>query len=102
MSTVLFSRRAVLSTLFVLISGLSAPAAQPAGHASGASLASASAGDLGMVASGATEDTLRACLSRIPKDARMGQRMIAERSCYRDESDRHAIQAVPNLKYVSQ
>src|ERR1043165_7612961 len=102
MTPLLFRRRGVLCTLFALICGLSAPAARPADHSPGASIASASAGDLGMVASGAVEDTLRACLSRIPRDASIGQRMIAERSCYRDETDRNVIQAVPNAEYVSQ
>jgi hypothetical protein len=40
------------------------------------------------VAAGATEDSLQACLARIPKDATVGQRMIAEQSCRRDESER--------------
>jgi hypothetical protein len=40
------------------------------------------------VAAGATEDSLQACLARIPKDATVGQRMIAEQGCRRDEADR--------------
>jgi hypothetical protein len=102
MTLVLVRRRRVLCTLFALIFGLSASAAQPADHPSGSSIASISPAELGMVASGAVEDTLRACLSRIPRDASIGQRMIAERSCYRDETDRNVIQAVPNAEYVSQ
>lgn len=39
-------------------------------------------------AAGAASDTLKACLARIPKDASVGQRMIAERSCERDQADR--------------
>lgn len=45
------------------------------------------------LAAGATEDSLQACLSRIPKDATVGQRMIAEQSCRRDEGDRKPFQA---------
>lgn len=45
------------------------------------------------LAAGATEDSLQACLSRIPKDATAGQRMIAEQSCRRDEGDRKPFQA---------
>lgn len=44
---------------------------------------------------GSVEDSLKACLARIPKDASAGQRMFAEESCQRDEQNRKAIQAVP-------
>ncbi len=47
------------------------------------------------VSSGTQGDTLEACLARIPGDASAGQRMIAERSCQRDEDNRAAIMAVP-------
>ena len=47
------------------------------------------------VASGAVEDTLPICLTRIPQGATPGQRMIAEQSCQRDESDRASMRAVP-------
>jgi len=45
------------------------------------------------VASGASEDSLQACLKRIPKDATVGQRLIAEQSCRRDEGERKPFQA---------
>ncbi|MBI5853812.1 MAG: hypothetical protein HZB35_00965 [Nitrospirae bacterium] len=48
-----------------------------------------------LVASGAVEDSLLACLARIPKDASAGQRMMAEQSCKRDEGTREVAQAVP-------
>lgn len=50
---------------------------------------------LGIVASGAVEDTREACVARIPKDATSGQRMIAEQSCKRDQESRQPIQDVP-------
>ena len=40
------------------------------------------------VAAGIEEDTLDTCLSRIPKDATAGQRMLAEQTCRRDFSVR--------------
>lgn len=40
------------------------------------------------VAAGALDDSLQACLARIPKDATAGQRMLAEQSCRRAEADR--------------
>ncbi len=45
------------------------------------------------IASGASEDSLQACLTRIPKDATAGQRLIAEQSCRRDDGERKPFQA---------
>ena len=50
------------------------------------------------IAAGASEDTLRACMARIPKDASIGQLMIAEQGCWRDENDRNPIQSVPGAR----
>ena len=46
-------------------------------------------------AAGAVEDTLQACMTRIPKDASLGQRLIAERTCARDDNDRKPFQSAP-------
>lgn len=46
-------------------------------------------------ATGTSDDSLAACMARIPEDASAGQRMFAEESCRRDEAGRKAIQAVP-------
>ncbi len=51
-------------------------------------------------AAGVVKDTLKACMGRIPKDASIGQRMIAEQSCWRDESDRKPLQAVPGARNI--
>lgn len=40
------------------------------------------------VASGSVEDTLDACMARIPKDATAGQKMLADQSCSRDQAGR--------------
>lgn len=45
------------------------------------------------VAVGSVEDSLKACLARIPKGATAGQRMLAEQSCKRDENERKPFQA---------
>ena len=50
------------------------------------------------IAAGAAEDTLRACRARIPKDASIGQLMIAEQGCWRDENDRKPVEAVPGAR----
>ena len=47
-------------------------------------------------AAGSVEDTLRACMTRIPKDASLGQRLVAERTCTRDDSDRKSFQNAPS------
>ena len=52
------------------------------------------------IAAGAVEDTLKACMARIPKDASIGQRMIAEQGCGRDESDRKPFLAVPGSRSI--
>lgn len=52
------------------------------------------------IAAGAVEDTLKACMARIPRDASIGQRMIAEKSCGRDESDRKPFQAVLGARSI--
>lgn len=52
------------------------------------------------MAAGSVKDTLQACMARIPKDASIGQRMIAEQSCGRDESDREPVQAVPGAHTI--
>ena len=50
------------------------------------------------ISAGAAEDSLQACRSRIPKDASIGQLMIAEQGCWRDENDRKPVEAVPGAR----
>ena len=52
------------------------------------------------IAAGAVEDTWKACMARIPKDTSIGQRMIAEQSCGRDERDRKPFLAVPGSQSI--
>lgn len=49
---------------------------------------SSSTKNIDRIAAGAVEDSLNACLARIPKDASSGQRMLAEESCRRDQAAR--------------
>jgi hypothetical protein len=53
--------------------------------------------DSGAIASGAGEDTLKACLTRIPEDASVGQRMLAERGCQREDETRPDNYSKPHL-----
>jgi hypothetical protein len=54
-------------------------------------------GELGVMASGAAEDTLKACMARIPQIASAGQRMLAEQSCAGEEDTRKATQSAPKF-----
>ncbi|MBH0206699.1 MAG: hypothetical protein HP498_12970 [Nitrospira sp.] len=50
-----------------------------------------------MPASGAAEDTLKACMARIPGVASAGQRMLAEQTCAGEEETRKAIRSAPKF-----
>ena len=95
MKTDRFIRHMVMVVALALTAWLPALPAQAADQLSGETISSASMGERGVVAAGSVEDTLKACLARIPKDASAGQRMMAEQSCDRDEDTRKPIQAVP-------
>ncbi len=49
------------------------------------------------MASGAVDDTLKACLSRIPADGTAGQRMLAEQGCHSEHETRTFSQASPSF-----
>ena len=53
--------------------------------------------ELGVMASGAVEDTLKACMARIPAFASAGQRMLAEQSCAGDEKTRSTSRSAPRF-----
>lgn len=50
--------------------------------------------ELDVMASGAAEDTLKACIARIPVFASAGQRMLAEQSCAGAEEVRKTLRSV--------
>jgi hypothetical protein len=52
---------------------------------------------LGDVSPGAVEDALKACLARIPENASVGQRILAELTCQREEETRKAYQRAPHF-----
>jgi hypothetical protein len=84
---------AVLVGTFALLSGIHASSAQAADKASALPAPPAATTPGNALAAGASEDSLQACLARIPKDATTGQHLIAEQSCRRDEGDRKPFQA---------
>lgn len=50
-----------------------------------------------VMAPGAAEDTLKACMARIPKLASVGQHMLAEQSCVGEEKTRKAMRSAPKF-----
>ena len=97
MRSYVFIRRIVILASLVLISWLPAMATQGADKPSGGSPPVVSLGEPAIVTTGAVEDTLKACLARIPKDGSAGQRMLAELSCQEDEGTRKGLQAAPKF-----
>ncbi|MGZ8405302.1 MAG: hypothetical protein ACXW38_06510 [Nitrospira sp.] len=51
----------------------------------------------GVMASGAVDETLQACVSRIPALASAGQRMLAEQSCVGEDEVRKALRSAPKF-----
>ncbi len=88
-----YARRAAVSAIFVLMTGLLVPFAHAASSTTTTTAPASGTTPRNALAAGAVEDSLPACLARIPKDATAGQRMIAEQSCRRDEGDRKPFQA---------
>lgn len=88
----LFTTRAVLLSGLFLVTFLSGRTL----HAADAELMQGAivldpASQLDVMASGAVEDTLKACLGRIPVDASIGQRLLAEQSCAGEERVRNLL-----------
>ena len=81
------------SLIIPVIFGSSAEAAGKASHKTATSVATTPGNT---IAAGASEDSLKSCLSRIPQNATAGQRMIAEQSCQRDEGERKPFPATGN------
>ena len=92
----------IIWSLTIVLSGFLAAApiqAQDRGPATAAPGSNAISG--ADIAAGSVEDTIEACKARIPKDASIGQVMIAEQSCWRDENERKPVQAVPGARSTS-
>lgn len=56
------------------------------GSSSGSGATFGATKNIDRIATGSVEDNLNACMARIPKDASVGQRMLAEESCRRDQA----------------
>jgi hypothetical protein len=53
--------------------------------------------DLNVVAANSVDDTLKACLARIPEVATAGQRLLAEQNCRGEERTRQETQTTPRF-----
>lgn len=76
--------------------------AQAAEQPGGGSAAESAAATVPGLAAGAVEDTLQACMARIPQDSSIGQRMMAEQGCWRDENVRKPFQSDHGPRQTSQ
>ncbi|MBH0197503.1 MAG: hypothetical protein HP494_18395 [Nitrospira sp.] len=83
--------------LFAVLSIQSVQAVQAVDPLVKRTLALAPVGEGNALASGAAEDTLKACMARIPVVASVGQRMLAEQTCRGQEETRKAIQSAPKF-----
>jgi hypothetical protein len=86
----------VLSALLVAPTAVLAAQAAPDDLLKGAMLI-APTEERDAMASGAVEDTLKACLGRIPLDASAGQRLLAEQSCAGEQETRHLVPSAPRF-----
>jgi hypothetical protein len=97
MRSQLFIKRLVLLSFLISISLLATPATHAADQLVEGAMVLAPIGAINVVASGAVEDTLKACLARIPEDASAGQRLLAEQNCAGEEGTRKSIQVAPKF-----
>ena len=97
MRTYLSIRCMVILISLALICGLPALSTQAADQPSGGFPPVVLTGEPARMAAGEVEDTLKACLARIPKDGSAGQRMLAEQSCEQAEGTRKVGHDAPKF-----
>ncbi len=91
---ILGTRSLLLSSVFVLASILSPVSSQAEdGRVKGSMILP----PVPKIASGAVEDSLKACLARIPEKASAGQRLLAERTCQGEEGTRKTMNDAPQF-----
>lgn len=97
MRTYLFNTRGILLLSVLLMASLTALTTYASDDPLQGAMVFAPVSELNVAASGAVEDTLKACLARIPLDASVGQRMLAEQTCAGEEGTRKLIPLAPKF-----
>lgn len=93
----------MLVLLTALLTQLTPPAHAEDSHVTGTMVLSpteepgAQRGNLSVLASGAVEDSLKACMARIPELASVGQYLLAKQSCVGEEQTRTESRSAPNF-----
>lgn len=90
-------KRAVLLSFAVLVLGWLPLSVNAEDQLVEGAMILAPVGDRGGLASGAVEDTLDACLARIPDKSTDGQRRLAEQSCEGEEAMRQSVPFAPKF-----
>lgn len=94
------TKSGVVALILMLFGALSVPSAQPVQAADllvERAVGFAPIEELAVTASGAAEDTFKACVARIPAFASVGQRILAEQSCAGEEEVRKMMRAAPKF-----
>ena len=89
-------KRLVLLSFVMSISSWTMPPAYAEDRLVEGAMILVPAGERGSVASG-VDDTLKACLARIPDRATPGQRTFAQQRCEEDEMTRKLVQLAPKF-----
>ena len=90
-------RRVFLASLLTVIASWSMPFVNAAEPPAKQTTSRAPSMDLNTVAANAVDDTLKACLARIPEVATAGQRLLAEQNCRGEERTRQESQVTPRF-----
>ena len=89
--------RIFLVSLLMLIASWSIPLVNAAEQPVKETTHRAPPADLNTVAANSVDDTLKACLARIPAVATAGQRLLAEQNCRGEERTRQDTQTTPRF-----
>jgi hypothetical protein len=90
-------RRVFLMSLLTLHASWSIPLAHAAEQSMKETMHRAPTVDLNTVAANSVHDTLTACLARIPQDATVGQRLLADQNCRGEEKARQEAEVTPRF-----
>ena len=96
-STIISQSHVFVMSLLIVIAPWSIPLVNAAEQPVKETTRRPPAQDLNSVAANSVDDTLKACLARIPEVATAGQRLLAEQNCRGKERTRQEMQATPRF-----